>query len=115
MKIDPVSERMKLVDVQGFNFLLTHGDQEKGINAMAQQTILIYGKRIDYFLCAHKHREQEAVSGYTEDGNAMVLRVPSLCGMDGFAQRLGYGGKPGALVLVMEHGYGRRCVYPIVL
>lgn len=70
---------------------------------------------MDYFLCAHKHREQEAVTGFTDDGNAVVIRVPSICGMDGYAQKLGYGGRPGALAMVIERGYGRRCLYPIVL
>lgn len=70
---------------------------------------------MDYFLCAHKHREQEAVTGFTGDGNAVVIRVPSICGMDGYAQKLGYGGRPGALAMVIERGYGRRCLYPIVL
>lgn len=114
--IDPVSETRKLVDVQGYSFLITHGDDSaKGLDALAKQTMLLYGTRIDYFVCAHRHREQEAVTGYTDDGNAMVLRVPSVCGMDGYAQKLGYGGKPGALAMVMEAGYGRRCVYPISL
>ena len=35
--------------------------------------------------------------------------------MDDYAQRLGYGGQPGALALVIEAGYGRRCSYPICL
>ena len=71
--------------------------------------------RIDYLICGHKHREQEYVSGYTDQGNAVVIRVPSLCGMDEYAQRLGYGGRPGALAMVLEAGYGRRCIYPISL
>lgn len=77
--------------------------------------MLLYGQRIDYFVCAHKHRELEAVTGYTDDGNAVVIRIPSICGMDGYAQKLGYGGRPGALAMVIERGYGRRCVYPIAL
>ena len=32
-----------------------------------------------------------------------------------YAQRLGYGGQPGALAMVIERGYGRRCSYPIIL
>lgn len=114
--IDPVSETRKLIEIQGCNVLMTHGDgSTKGLDALAKQAMLLYGERIDFFICAHKHREQEAITGYTDDGNALVLRIPSLCGMDGYAQTLGYGGKPGALALVMEHGYGRRCMYPITL
>ncbi len=77
--------------------------------------MLLYGEAIDYLICGHKHREQEYVSGYTDQGNSVVIRVPSVCGMDEYAQRLGYGGKPGALAMVLEAGYGRRCIYPISL
>ena len=115
VQIDAASHRQKLVEVQGYRFLLTHGEDAKSLDALAKQTLLLYGERIDYFVCAHKHREQEMTTGYTDDGNTVVLRIPSLCGMDGYAQKLGYGGKPGALCLVMEEGYGRRCMYPITL
>lgn len=113
--IDPVSESMKLIDIQGYTILLTHGTQAKTLEALVKQTLLLYGKKVDFIICAHKHREQEMVSGYTDDGNTMVLRIPCICGMDSYAQSLGYGGKPGALAMVMERGYGRRCVYPICL
>lgn len=85
--VDPESTTMKLVEVQGKNVLMAHGDTVKSLDALAKQAVLLYGKRIDYCICAHKHREQETVSGYTDDGNTLVLRVPSVCGMDGFAQR----------------------------
>lgn len=113
--IDANSSATKFIEVQGRNVLIAHGDSAKGLGSLAKQAVLLYGKRIDYCICAHKHREQEAVSGYTDDGNTLVLRVPSVCGMDGYAQKFGYGGKPGALALVMEEGYGRRCMYPIAL
>ncbi|MBR1566332.1 MAG: metallophosphoesterase family protein [Oscillospiraceae bacterium] len=113
--VDSVTEQRKHLTVQGFNLLLTHGTDIKSLENAAKQTMLLYGEAIDYLICGHKHREQEYVSGYTDQGNAVVIRVPSLCGMDEFAQRLGYGGKPGALAMVLEAGYGRRCIYPISL
>ena len=87
----------------------------KSIENAAKQAMLLYGESIDLLICGHKHREQECVSGYTDQGNSVVVRVPSLCGMDEYAQRLGYGGKPGATAMVLEAGYGRRCIYPIAL
>ena len=113
--VDSVTEQRKHLTVQGFNLLLTHGTDIKSLENAAKQTMLLYGEAIDYLICGHKHREQEYVSGYTDQGNAIVIRVPSLCGMDEYAQRLGYGGKPGALAMVLEAGYGRRCIYPISL
>ena len=111
--VDSVTEQRKHLTVQGFNLLLTHGTDIKSLENAAKQTMLLYGEAIDYLICGHKHREQEYVSGYTDQGNSVVIRVPSVCGMDEYAQRLGYGGKPGALAMVLETGYGRRCIYPI--
>lgn len=113
--VDSVTEQRKHLKVQGFNLLLTHGTDIKTLENAAKQAMLLYNERIDYLICGHKHREQEHVSGYTEQGNSVVIRVPSICGMDEYAQRLGYGGKPGALGMVLEAGYGRRCIYPIAL
>ena len=113
--VDSVTEQRKHLAVQGFNLLLTHGTDIKSLENAAKQTMLLYGEAIDYLICGHKHREQEYVSGYTDQGNSVVIRVPSVCGMDEYAQRLGYGGKPGALAMVLEAGYGRRCIYPISL
>ena len=113
VEVDAESEAMKRLDVQGFSFLVTHGTDIKHMENAAKQAMLLYNERIDFLICAHKHREQGAIFGYTDSGNSMVIRVPSICGMDDYAQRLGYGGKPGALAMVIEAGYGRRCVYPL--
>ena len=113
--VDSITEQQKHLTVQGFSILLTHGTDIKSLENAAKQTMLLYGESIDYLICGHKHREQEYVSGYTDQGNSVVIRVPSVCGMDEYAQRLGYGGKPGALAMVLEAGYGRRCIYPISL
>ena len=113
--VDSITEQQKHLTVQGFSILLTHGTDIKSLENAAKQTMLLYGESIDYLICGHNHREQEYVSGYTDQGNAVVIRVPSLCGMDEYAQRLGYGGRPGALAMVLEAGYGRRCIYPISL
>lgn len=113
--VDPVTEQQKHLTVQGLSLLLTHGTDIRNMEQAAKQAMLLYGERIDYLICGHKHREQDTVSGYTDQGNSVVIRVPSVCGMDEYAQRLGYGGKPGAMAMVLEAGYGRRCIYPITL
>ena len=115
VRIDPVCEKKKLVKIQGYTVIMVHGEDDKSLESFAKQTVLLYGEPIDFYICAHKHRAQEAITGYTSDGNSIVMRVPSICGMDRFAQKLGFGGKPGALAVVMERGVGRRCTYPITL
>lgn len=103
------------LDVEGYKFLLLHGDEEKSIPEYSRNAVNLYGVPINYFICAHKHREQEWPSGETQDGHGVIVRVPSICGPDRYAQTKGFGGTAGAVAMVIERGYGRRCVYPIKL
>ena len=104
-----------LFSIEGYSFLLLHGDSEKKIPELASETIQLYEKSIDFFVCGHKHREQEYPTGMTSAGNSIVIRVPSICGADSYAQSKGYGGRAGAIAMIIEKDYGRRCVYPINL
>ena len=113
--VDSDCRRYTLVEVEGFQFLLLHGDGEKNIDQIAKEAVNMYNEPIDFFVCGHKHKEQEYPMGMTDSGNSVVVRVPSICGVDRYAQSKGYGGKPGAIAMVIEKGYGRRCVYPIQL
>lgn len=113
--VDEDCKRHTLINVKGFNFLILHGDGEKNIPLLAQEAINMYSHPIDFFVCGHRHKEQEWPMGMTDAGNSVIIRVPSLCGTDKYAQSKGYNGKPGAIAMVIEKGYGRRCVYPIQL
>ncbi len=103
-----------MIDVCGYQFMLTHG-QSMNIEKMAQDSVNLYNKPIDVFMVGHLHKGQSFQSGIMNGTNIMVERVPSLCGIDPYAQSKGYGAQPGATAILMEEGYGRRCVYPIVL
>ena len=103
-----------MIDVCGYQFLLTHG-QNMNVEKMAQDSVNLYNKPIDVFMVGHLHKSQSFQSGIMKGTNITVERVPSLCGMDPYAQSKGYGALPGATAILMEEGYGRRCVYPIVL
>ena len=113
--VDADCKRQTLVDVKGFSFLILHGDGEKNIPLIAQDAINMYAEPIDFFICGHTHKEQEYPMGMTDTGNSVIIRAPSICGTDKYAQSKGYNGKPGAIAMVIEKGYGRRCVYPIQL
>ena len=108
-------ERMQLAYVEGYSFLLLHGDGEKSIDQLARDAVNMYGQPVNFFVCGHRHKEQEFPAGMTDDGNSIIVRTPSICGVDKYAQNCGFGGKPGAIAMVIERGYGRRCVYPIKL
>ena len=105
---------MQIIDVCGYQFLLTHG-QDMNIQSTAKDCVNLYQKPIDVFMVGHLHKSQSFSSGIMPESNIYVERVPSLCGIDPYAQSKGYGALPGATIILMEEGYGRRCVYPIVL
>lgn len=102
-------------NVCGYSFLLLHGDSEKSIQDLSTEIIRQYKEPIDFFVCGHKHRESEYPSGITANGESCIIRVPSICGTDDYANSKGFYGNAGATAIVMEKGYGRRCIYPINL
>lgn len=104
----------KMVDVLGYKFLLTHGYGDN-IENLVRDHQNLYDEKIDVVMVGHLHRSETFTAGMSKNGNVLIERVPSLCGIDPYAQSKGYGSPPGATVIVMEKGYGRRCVYPIVL
>lgn len=115
ISVNAECRRLNLVDVKGFSFLLVHGDDSRSIEQLCRDSINLYGKPIDFVVCGHKHREESIPSGVSASGETIIIRTPSICGMDKYAQSKGYGGRPGAIATVIEKGYGRRCIYPINL
>ena len=112
--VDDDAPLTRMVEVCGYNILLLHG-QGDDIEKIARDHQLLYNKPIDMFVCGHLHKSQTFNAGISKHGDVLIERVPSLCGMDPYAQSKGYGSKAGATVILFEEGYGRRCVYPIVL
>ena len=112
--VDDDAPAHQMIDVCGYQFMLTHG-QGVNIESMARDCVNLYHTPIDIFMVGHLHKSQTFQSGIMNGTNVYVERVPSLCGVDPYAQSLGYGGQAGATVILMEEGYGRRCVYPIIL
>ena len=115
VEIHTKCDRLVMANIEGFDFLLLHGDGEKEIDDIAKETINCYQKKIDFFVCGHLHREEEFRNGTTANGESVVIRVPSLCGVDKYANSRRYNGKAGATAMIIERDYGRRCVYPIQL
>lgn len=104
----------QMVNVCGYNFLMVHG-QGFDIERIARDYQTLYNEQIDVFMVGHLHKSQTFTAGMGRNGNVLIERIPSMCGMDPYAQSLGYGSPAGATIIVMEEGYGRRCVYPINL
>lgn len=113
--MDASCKRMCKVVIMGKSFLLLHGDGDQTIENIARNSINLYGESIDYIVCGHLHRDESMVNGVTNSGNCMVLRTPSLCGMNKYAQKKGYGGRPGALGMILTNDDSQYCVYHIDL
>lgn len=113
--VDADCKRLKKTSVLGKSFLLLHGDGDQSIENIARDAVNLYGQHIDYFLCGHLHRDEMRLNGVTNSGNSMVIRTPSICGMDKYAQSKGYGGRPGAVAMVMSTRTNRNCIYNITL
>ena len=78
-----------MVDVCGYQFMLTHG-QGVNIESMARDSVNLYNKPIDVFMVGHLHKGQTFQSGIMQNSNVYVERVPSICGIDPYAQSKGY-------------------------
>lgn len=113
--IDEECKRLRKVDVCGYSFLLLHGDGDQSIENIARDSVNLYGKPIDYFICGHLHKDEGRISGVTNSGNSMIIRTPSICGMDKYAQSKGYGGRAGAVALIVSPERNRSCTYNIRL
>lgn len=108
-------KKMHMSSIHGYNIVLDHGDEKIKVEDVCRQAMLMYGKQIHYYICGHLHRRADIQTGYTNDGNTYVIRVPSIAGMDKFAQSCSLGGMPGATAFVLEERYGIRCSYPLNL
>lgn len=104
-------KRMKKVDVLGKAFLLLHGDGDQKIENISRDAVNLYGEHIDYFICGHLHRDETRLNGVTSSGNSMIIRTPSLCGMNEYAQQKGFGGRAGAVAMVVSTQENECCMY----
>ena len=64
------------------------------------------GRRIISFLGFYFCFSTTFTAGMGRNGNVLIERVPSLCGVDPYAQSKGYGSPAGATAIIMEKGYG---------
>lgn len=107
--------KYKLTQICGYNLLITHGDNDKGLNEAAKSTMLLYQTPIHYMLTAHLHSARESSYGLANHGNAVILRAPAICGTDSYAMSLKHAGWPGSIAAVLSHERGLEQQYYIRL
>lgn len=113
--ICPKCEKHHLINIAGSNVILSHGDDDNDIAKFARDMILQYQMPVHYFYTGHKHKSDYHIGGSTADGSTDIIRIPSICGVDIYANSLRFGGRAGTKLAVFEDGVGITAEYPIWL
>lgn len=113
VKIHQNCQKHHLIDVLGSNVVLGHGDDEKDIVKFARDMMLLYQTPVHYFYAGHKHTGESYTGGTTADGNTEIIRVPSMCGVDTYANSLRFGGRAGTELALFMKDEGIVKKYPI--
>ncbi len=101
------------LNVCGYNVVASHGDLDavksvgKTLNAVFNK---MYGKTIDYVICADKHH----IESFDEIGIESIL-VGSLCGTDEYANNRRLYSNPSQTLMMFNKDNGKYCQYNIKL
>lgn len=115
VKVHANCPKHHLITIDGKNVVLSHGDDEKDIVKFARDMMLLYQTPVDYFYTGHKHTGESYMGGTTADGNTEVIRIPSICGVDTYANSLRFGGRAGTELHLFAQGRGIVKKYPVWL
>lgn len=88
-------------NVCGYNILGIHGEV-KNMEVAIQKFTNTYNVMIDILVGGHKHHFCAETVGRDRD----VISVPSIIGIDDYSMTLGKTSAPGALMFIVESGYG---------
>lgn len=101
-------------DVFGINIFAIHGE-EKNLTQSLKDFRLMYKEDIDIILTGHLHSNYSQDVGIGKYGNAEVIRVPSICGIDDFSMTLHKMSRAGSKILIIEDGVGKTIEYSVYL
>lgn len=88
-------------NISGYNLLGIHGnvkDMKKAIGEFSN----FYNVKLDYLVSGHLHHSEEEEIGVCKE----TIRVPSIIGVDPFAQSIRTSANAGAKILCFENGQG---------
>ena len=88
-------------NVCGYNILGIHGEV-KNMETAIQKFTNTYNIMIDILVGGHKHHFCAETVGRDRE----VISVPSIIGIDDYSMTLGKTSAPGALMFIVESGYG---------
>lgn len=94
----------------GYNILGFHGET-KNMERTMHEFSKMYGVKIDYLIAGHLHHSKVIDVG----SDSKVINIPSIIGVDPYAQSLGKVSDSGANLFVFEDNKGISCQYNIKL
>lgn len=97
-------------NICGFNILAFHGDK-KSIKRTYDKFQNFYGVKLDYLVAGHVHHLESSDVGR----HAEVINVPSVMGVDPFAEKILQSSDSAALFSIFEEGKGRTVSEKIYL
>lgn len=102
-------------NIVGINVLATHGQEEKNLEKLLKDYMLMYSFPIDLLVTAHLHHGYNQTISAGVNGDIEVIRVPSIVGLDEYSAKLRKSSKAGAKFIILEEGIGKTVSYDIKL
>lgn len=106
---------IQMIDIFGTNVVLTHGQDEKNLEASIKDYSMIYGKQIHILKVGHLHHQHSKTIGMSGLQNIEFIQSPSIAGIDEYSVKLKKTSNAGSLITIFEEGYGKLCTYDIRL
>ena len=94
------------VDICGYESLLLHGHQVKGVRNVVKDYSMLHKKFYQYVFLGHTHAGQTMVVGEGVDNAIEVLVTPSFVGSDPYSDSLKLGAKAMSKIYKFEEGKG---------
>lgn len=102
-------------DVQGYNICSLHGHQVKKDKNIINRLSALHRKFYDYCFMFHFHYEGLDTLGSGVDNNIQLIQCPSVCGSDGYSDRLLTSAMPEAMITTLTKGKGKTDTHEIIL
>ena len=107
---------IELIDIQGFDTLMIHGDCDKRSGDVARDYGSLYSVDIDIVFRGHLHSFEDTTCGVNREGhNIYEVQAPSICGIDDYAVSLKKTATAGSVGVLIERGEGKRSVHMLPL
>ena len=106
VKIHKSLNGLNYFNVNGFNILTAHGNNEKNIRDSIKEYEDLFDIKIDYMLVGHLHSKKEIETSRKKE----VIQVRSVMGVNEYSANIKKSSKAGALIFSVHDGYGKKYV-----